>query len=686
VVSSFDYENEVDKLFIKGFEYFKNKKYSQAEQSLKKCIKKNPVHFDALHLLAIINMQNSRLILAIDLFRRAYAIKNNIIELNHNYTQALYKNSNTNSCLLLLDNMLTQSPNDIGLLTIRAKSLARIRQHAEAIEIFSLLFERTNNPEFLLYHAKSEGAENNNDVALSLFKKAIDLSGTYQAAYDYYVECLYKLRRYEELVDFYLKFNKRFSPENKVRIFNFALMALNYLDKNVVAEKFITMNQCFPYVSEAMVGLHIASFNSPVISSVAAIEKYRAIYLSEITNVKKDDIHLPFRRFRPPSHYYMSYHGRCNKEISTRLSALYPQVKSKKLNVSAASKKSFLVISDLLYDGHTIAKLNEGLLTCLSKKYFDTTVLIPSDNNQTTIMNLKKGIKNIEVVTDDFILLKNRIEKMQPDFIFYPEIGMSDLIYSLAHYRLAPVQFTSWGHPDTTGIKNIDYFISSTNIEPQNSGKHYTEKLIKLSKLPAVYTKINLNNNVSNHIGPIALDNKYISCLQSSFKFHPEFDAIILEIFIQNPTIKLYVIESSNHDLLMQRFKQNGIDENRVVALPRMNKDDFLNFYSKSTVALDPIHFGGGNTVYEGMGLGVPIVTLPGEFMRSRITFGAYKQMGLDTLVANSTEEYVELVTRLIQDDNFNKQARQAILLNNNKLFDTTEVAQELADKLMGLI
>ena len=63
--------------------------------------------------------------------------------------------------------------------------------------------------------------------------------------------------------------------------------------------------------------------------------------------------------------------------------------------------------------------------------------------------------------------------------MFYADLGMDIRTYFLAFARLAPVQCVTWGHPDTTGIPNMDYFISSDLIEADGAEKHYSETLYK---------------------------------------------------------------------------------------------------------------------------------------------------------------------------------------------------------------
>jgi len=56
-----------------------------------------------------------------------------------------------------------------------------------------------------------------------------------------------------------------------------------------------------------------------------------------------------------------------------------------------------------------------------------------------------------------------------PDVLIYPEIGMDKISTQLAAQRLAGVQCCSWGHPVTSGLATIDYFLSSDLMEPADA-------------------------------------------------------------------------------------------------------------------------------------------------------------------------------------------------------------------------
>src|SRR5205085_6607673 len=73
------------------------------------------------------------------------------------------------------------------------------------------------------------------------------------------------------------------------------------------------------------------------------------------------------------------------------------------------------------------------------------------------------------------------------DLLFYTDIGMDPVTYSLAHSRLAPVQVATWGHPVTSGIDAVDYFLSSKVLDPNDAQSQYTEKLERLDRLAVYY-------------------------------------------------------------------------------------------------------------------------------------------------------------------------------------------------------
>jgi len=376
--------------------------------------------------------------------------------------------------------------------------------------------------------------------------------------------------------------------------------------------------------------------------------------------------------------FYLSYHNLCNRRINEQrcnlirlklqsLNTVSPTLQSWKGPAPKIQKIKIGVVSEFLYN-HTIGKLNVGLLQQLDHNRFEVVVFhLPEgkddhvrceiDTLATRSVRLPRSIKRQQKA-----IISERV-----DVLYYPEIGMGPHAYTLALSRLAPVQVVSWGHPDTTGIDTIDYFLSAISIEPANSDEHYTETLVRLTRLPCYYAKPNVPIDLltREELGLPEQETLY-GCPQSLFKFHPDFDQVLVAIAEGDPNGRIVLIEGTTKEWgisLRKRWQKIApILSNRVLFLPRMPTDAFMSFLSHIDVLLDPIHFGSGNTMYEAMAIGTPIVTWPGQFMRSRVVAGAYHQMKInDAPIANHLKDYAPLALKLGRDPERRKRLRKTL-------------------------
>ena len=55
---------------------------------------------------------------------------------------------------------------------------------------------------------------------------------------------------------------------------------------------------------------------------------------------------------------------------------------------------------------------------------------------------------------------RGRIADAKLDVLVYSELGMEITPYFLSFGRLAPVQVATWGHPVTSGVETVDYFVA----------------------------------------------------------------------------------------------------------------------------------------------------------------------------------------------------------------------------------
>lgn len=281
--------------------------------------------------------------------------------------------------------------------------------------------------------------------------------------------------------------------------------------------------------------------------------------------------------------------------------------------------------------------------------------------------------------------LADKVIAADLDMVIYPEIGLEPLTYTLAHARLAPVQVQLCGHPMSSGIATVDYFISGKKFELPHAQEQYNQTLIQMEQAPFEITRPVMPDPILSRreLGVPETGRLYfISCVL--FKLHPNHDPIFAELLTRDPEGWLILIQPTTslwYDKLWQRFERTlGPLIERVKFVPWMPQPSFYSLLLQSDAALDTLHFGSGNVAYQALGLGVPMITLPGSSLRSRSTFGIYEQMGMRDCVANSPQEYVELALKLAQDKEWQQAMRQKALMLSEKIFGDTGATREIAD------
>ena len=118
-----------------------------------------------------------------------------------------------------------------------------------------------------------------------------------------------------------------------------------------------------------------------------------------------------------------------------------------------------------------------------------------------------------------------------PHVLIYPGLLMDTSSLQLAAQRLAPVQCNSWGHPETSGLSTLDYFLSSDLMEPPEAQGYYSEKLVRLPNLSIYYEPV-----VSE---PVAVTRAELGLrpgatvfwsAQSLYKYLPQYDEVFVRI------------------------------------------------------------------------------------------------------------------------------------------------------------
>ena len=271
------------------------------------------------------------------------------------------------------------------------------------------------------------------------------------------------------------------------------------------------------------------------------------------------------------------------------------------------------------------------------------------------------------------------------DVLVYPELGMGAVPFALASLRLAPVQCAGWGHPVTSGLRNVDVFFSSAAMEPADGAAHYTERLVLLPGIGTRYAAPTVPEPALRQVLGLPDGAALLLCPQSLFKIHPDNDALFATVLRSLPDAKLVVFEGRDPALTAAykaRLEAAGIAAARVVVLPQCGHPDFLRIVGACDAMLDTLHWSGGNTSLDAIACGLPIVTLAGRFMRGRQSAGMLRLMGIEELIASDADDYVRIATRLVRDASWRKDISAKLLAAHSRIFDDEAPIAALASFL----
>ena len=395
-------------------------------------------------------------------------------------------------------------------------------------------------------------------------------------------------------------------------------------------------------------------------------------------------------------HYEMSYNQHDNLELNIKsvkaLRKIYKELNETIVEDKNKNEKIKIGFISEFFTNHTIGRLFKNIIFSLDRSKFDIFVFHSNKTKKNEIFNEfvekeKKGyLKNITLPKK----LNEKIKIFKKEkfhILFYPDIGMSVEMYYLSLIRLAKYQIMSWGHPETTGSESIDYFLCSKTLITYETAKSYSEKLLLMDQLPMIYEIPNVENKLNDK--SLSKNNIY-SCPQTMFKFHPDFDHILSEILKKDKKGILYLIKDTNkvyYHKLIERFKKiKDFDLDRVIFIDQLNRDGYINHLGSSSVLLDPLYFGAGNSFHESMVYGTPTVTMPTKFIKSRIVTAAYIQMEVDNPpIVKNEKEYIEMAVDFANAKDLSNIKKYYREKAKQKLFNTKNVGREFNQILLNL-
>ncbi len=694
-----------------GMFYYSQERYKDALSLLNKAKEIDP-SLDSTHYSLGLVLEKLRLTIpAIEAYQKAIAINPKLADAYNNLGNLFIQINKLTNAEEIYQQAVATNPNHFGGYLNLGNVLMSLERVDEAIEAYEkALSLKPRNADIINNLASAFAANNQPDKSQLYLGYAAYRQGKYQEAINYWGNYLeaenQDVNFYVDLAECYIQTNQyelavktseeciiRYPTEVLPHLTLILLMqSLNRTEEAIeIAQQAVEM---FP--NNFSVKLEELRLMPILYTDLGEIETYRNRFIHKlndfINQVSLDTEQQKKKAFEAISfncNFFVQYQGKNDLQIQTKygqfvhqvMAANYPEwVKSLPMPPLEPDERIRVgYISNCLHY-HVVSHMFRGWF----KKHNRNKFKIYS---YAINVALDSKTLDFQVYSDVFHHIPRDLEAVCQQIIsdklhllVFIDIGMYAMMNQIGSLRLAPIQCLAWGHPITSGLPTIDYFLSGELMEPENGEEHYSEKLIKLPNIGLYYDQL-LIPEIRQERSHFKLNEDavvYLSC-QSLYKYLPQYDYVFAAIAHRVPQAQFAFIGSHISESITEKFRQRlqaafasfGLNsEDYCVILPRLDGVEYPNLNLVSDVYLDTFSWSGGNTTMYAIATNLPIVTCPGEFMRGRHSYGMVRMLGVTETIAKDEAEYIEIAVRLGLDQDWRQSIVDKVKQNQNRAFE----------------
>ncbi|SFB13631.1 O-linked N-acetylglucosamine transferase, SPINDLY family protein [Selenomonas ruminantium] len=303
---------------------------------------------------------------------------------------------------------------------------------------------------------------------------------------------------------------------------------------------------------------------------------------------------------------------------------------------------------------HVVSSFMGAQLTKYNKKLFEVYVYTNCTEDEIS-QQYKKEVT-------DWCNFRGWTEKEIAKRIYHDEI---DILIDLSGHtagnslpvlamKPAPIQISGIGYFATTGVHNVDYFLTDNYLAEEQEGGHFIEKMLFMPQSHLCYTPV--AKFLRQQVLPAPCHRNGYITLGSFNNFSKVTDAVLAvwSGIMQQLSDSMLYLKAKLFDnpygrrKAEERLQQAGIDLKRV----RMEgySEDYIDAYADVDIALDTWPYPGGGTTCDAIYMGVPVVVMAGNNHHSRFGKSILANLELLELYAENEQDYISKTVTLAQD------------------------------------
>ncbi|MGC2459104.1 MAG: glycosyltransferase, partial [Gallionellaceae bacterium] len=261
--------------------------------------------------------------------------------------------------------------------------------------------------------------------------------------------------------------------------------------------------------------------------------------------------------------------------------------------------------------------------------------------------------------------------------------------------RAAPVQVHYLGYFASTGLSEMDYFIGDAILTPPETDAQFSEQVWRLPRIRASYD--GQADAPEPDWRPDAAGAIRVGSFSNLGKLTAETFELWAKVLHALPQGKLLLktralADAGNRRRILDVLAAAGISADRIELQSgeiTPGWKEHMAYYDRLDIALDPIGAHGGyTTTCDALWMGVPVITLEGDRMASRMTASILSAIGHAEWIVHSEADYVARVAALAKDVELRKALRSAQRerMAGSPLCDAKDLAMKLEDAYFEMV
>ncbi len=628
-----------------GVIFLSKKKFDKADKYFKESIKFNPKFFEGYHNLGILNslVGNENLDDAIQYFKKALELNPEYVPAYFNLGTILQKKKSFKESIGFFNKAIDlksdffQAMYNLGL-------SHQILGDFKTAEKYFLETIKVNPNYILAYNGLGILHHRTKDFEKSLmyFKKALELKPDHVETLINLGNICDEIKKYSESENYFKK-AINLQPNNQKAYFNYGNLLSRQNKFNKAIFNFneairINPNYFLAYNSKGIAHSKLGNADEAINCYRNAL-KINPLFFMAYSNLLLESCYI----------------------VKNNSKQIFEELKSFKKNVKKVTKEEILPYK---YENNP-QKLNVGFLSADFGEHPGGFFLFE------TIKNLKKKKLNLfaysindrqDKLAEEFKLIFNnwRSLEFKSDTQIINQVredGIHILIDCMGHtggnrlsvfaFKSAPIQLSYLGFC-STGLKEIDYFLSSNHLIPKEEKNLYFEKIWQLPEVLQCFSppKYNLVTAQS----PFK-KNRYITfgSLNKLQKINNEVIKLWSQVLnsVSNSRIIIKCDEFANDEIkknILGKFKKNGVSSDLISLLGKLEKrEEAIKLYNSIDINLDTFPFQGNTTTCEAAWMGVPTLTLKGDRFLFHFGEAINANLGLKDWIAEDNKDFINI-------------------------------------------